>query len=480
MRTHGTEFSDKGGSRLGRLRLLTPWFVAGMVGSALAVGVVAWLVIVADPPLDVRLEVGSDGQLIVADVPIGERAWLIGIRSGMEVEAVEPADAETVSEWETLGVTDGVVHLTVQRSYPPPDLIWLALSLAALAGSIFAIGVAPSVGWSLLLVPTLLGVAVASDFVSAPIALLLAVTPPTIGALSIFDRERRLDLRVPLVGLLLIVVTAASWLIAYALRFESWSIPRQTSVATGAGLVALGAAAALRQALWRARTRLTRAGSHSPSTFVLLASTLDELVPGRARARLSAMDRERSAIASDLHADVLPDLSAIIKSVEAGMDNVEAAARLRSVTAELRELMTERRLTVLEELGLVPALEWLAERIEERASVTVELEIHGDGAVRVPRDVELHAYRIAQQALDNALVHARPSKIRISIEVSADRLELRLVDDGSGISPDAEGRALRAGRLGIADMRQRAAAIGGAFSVLRAETGTMVALRWPA
>ena len=161
------------------------------------------------------------------------------------------------------------------------------------------------------------------------------------------------------------------------------------------------------------------------------------------------------------------------------MDSVDAAHRLRSVASELRELMTERRLTVLEDLGLIPALEWLAERIQERTNVTVELDIRGDGAARVPRDVELHVYRIAQQALDNALVHARPSRIQISIDIEAERVDLEVVDDGAGIEPGAEGRALRAGRVGIADMRQRAAAIGGALSIGRREGGTVVALRWP-
>ena len=135
---------------------------------------------------------------------------------------------------------------------------------------------------------------------------------------------------------------------------------------------------------------------------------------------------------------------------------------------------------VLEQLGLVPALEWLAERIEERTNVTVELDVRGDGAARIQPDVELHVYRIAQQALDNALVHARPSKIRISIDMEADRLDLEVVDDGAGILPEAEGRALRAGRVGIADMRQRAAAIGAAFRIGRRDGGTAVAVRWPA
>jgi signal transduction histidine kinase len=454
-------------------------FVVGLAASTLAVGVLAWLVLVSVPRVEIGFDVSADGGWTVSNVPVAEQAWLLGVRSGMDVEDFYPSDSGP-GDWSAVLVTDGVVHIGVQGSYPPPDLIWFALSLAALVAAGASLGVAPSVAWLLLLVATIVSVGVASDFVSAPIGLLLAFTPPAIGALSVSDRDRRVHKKVPLVALLVVVGVAAGWLIAYVLRFESWNIPRQASMAAGVGLVTLGTAAVLRQALWRARTRRTLAGHDSSTAFALAASMLDELVPGRARARLSAMERERSAIASDLHAEVLPDLSAIIKSVEAGMDPADAAARLRLVAGELRELMTERRLTVLEELGLVAALEWLAERIEERTNVIVELDIQGDGAARAPRDVELHVYRIAQQALDNALVHARPSRIRISIDVEAGRVELEVVDDGAGIEPGAEERALRAGRVGIADMRQRAAAIGGALRIGRREGGTAVALRWPA
>ena len=463
----------------GRLLLVPRTFVLAMTASMFLAGVLAWLLVVSVPQVEVNLEPTAAGRWVVSDVPIGERAWAIGIRPGMDVEAFAPVEAEPTGHWTSLAVTDGVVHLTVQRFAPPPDLIWPALSVVALGGSIFAIGVAPSVAWWLLLAPALIGVAVAADLVTAPVSLLLALAPPAIGALSLIDPERRLDAQVPTMGPLLVVLAGGCWLMAYVLRFESWAIPRLASAAIGIGLLTLGTGSVGRHALWRARTRLRRAGNLHPPAFFVLASTLDELVPGRARSRLSAIERERAAIAGDLHGDVLPDLAAIIKSVEAGMDQADTAARLRLVAGELRELMTERRLTVLEELGLVPALEWLAERVEERTNVTVEFDILGDGLARVPHEVELHAYRIAQQALHNALVHAQPSEIRISIEIDADRLDLKVVDDGVGIAPGAEGRALRAGRLGLADMRQRASAIGGALSVRSHENGTMVALRWP-
>mgnify|MGYP001287667178 CR=1 FL=1 len=154
---------------------------------------------------------------------------------------------------------------------------------------------------------------------------------------------------------------------------------------------------------------------------------------------------------------------------------------LRAVADELRELMSERRLSVLDELGLLPALEWLAERIEERTNVTVEIEVRGDDIARAPREVELAAYRIAQQAIDNALVHGRPTRIELGIEIAGDRLALQVSDDGAGISADAERRALQAGRLGLADMRARAGAISGSFRIWRRpDGGTTAELRWPA
>jgi signal transduction histidine kinase len=455
-------------------------FAAALAASAIVAGVLIWLAFVSVPPAQVGLATTTDGRRIVSDVPIGESAWLVGVRRGMEVEAITPADAWPDGPWTSLAVSDGIVHLTIQRSTPPLDPISPTLSLAALVASIFVVGVAPSVAWWLLLSPTLIGVAVASGLVIAPVSLLLAVAPSTIGAFSLIDPERRVKPWVSLIGLLVSLLVGATWLIAYALRFDSWAITRQTSVGGGVGLLMLGTAAVIRQGFWRARSSLREAGNRPPTAVALIASTLDELTPGRARARLSARERERAAIAGDLHREALPGLAAIIKSVEGGMDPADAAARLRSVAGELRELMTERRLTVLEELGLVPALEWLAERIEERTNVVVELDIPRDAASRLPPEVELHVYRIAQQALDNALVHARPTKIRLSVDLPGDRLELKIADDGVGIAPGAELRALRAGRLGIADMRQRAAAIGGALNVGAGSGGTIVALRWPA
>jgi signal transduction histidine kinase len=235
-------------------------------------------------------------------------------------------------------------------------------------------------------------------------------------------------------------------------------------------------------ALARARAR-SGAGLSTLAPAVALGLVVDELVPGRTRTRLTAIERERARLATELHADVLPDLSAAIRSIDEGGSAVDAAERLRGIAVDLRDLMGDRRLSVLEELGLVPALEGLVEQVEARTGVRIELDVENaplGSEVRPPRDVELAAYRVCQQALDNALLHARPRTIRVRLDVDAGHAELEVNDDGVGIRAGDEERALRTGHLGLTDMRGRAAAIGAIIRIgARPGGGTMVLLRWP-
>lgn len=456
-------------------------FVAAFTVATGALLVVGWLTFVSVPPVQLTLEPRTNGEWVVADVPVAEFAWLSGVRPGMTAGGFVAPGPEPGRDWTSLFVTDGVMTIDVQRHPIPPDPVTFTVGAVALLLAAIAWRLAPTLAWWLLAVPPLASLAVASDLVPASIALALTIAPPAVAATCAADRARRLHWIVPVVAGLAVLLDGAVWLLAYQLRFDSWAAPRDFSGAVAVALLGLGTAGVVRQAAWRARARLTRAGAEHAGGSVLVAATIDELIPGRAHSRLQAIERERASLAADLHAEVLPDLAAVIRSVDAGLDPTEAVARLRAVADELRELMSERRLSVLDELGLLPALEWLAERIEERTNVTVEIEVRGEDVARAPREVELAAYRIAQQAIDNALVHGRPTRIQLRIEIAGDRLALQVTDDGTGITADADRRALRAGRLGLADMRARAAAISGSFRIWRRpEGGTTAELRWPA
>ena len=192
------------------------------------------------------------------------------------------------------------------------------------------------------------------------------------------------------------------------------------------------------------------------------------------------MAAERTRLAGDLHATVLPGLRRAIADAEAGGDPDILARRLRTVDLELERLMADRWPVVLEAFGLVPSLEELAEQIEADAALSVVLEIGHVAAERPPRAVERAAWRVAQVALDNAVRHADASAISIVIATDPRRVRLAVADDGRGFDPVAPG-GVRAGGRGLADANRRALAIGATVGVeSRSGGGTTVAFEWVA
>ena len=161
------------------------------------------------------------------------------------------------------------------------------------------------------------------------------------------------------------------------------------------------------------------------------------------------------------------------------------AADLRSAVDEVESLLVSRRSIVLEEMGLLAAIEWLAERIEDRSAVRVAIVVEGDSVVdggaapRPPRDAERAAFRVAQLALDNVVRHVPDAEATVSIAVSPTLIRLRIEDNGVTAAID-EAAAARAGRRGIADMRAEAASCGGTLLVVQPAggRGTAIAFQW--
>ncbi len=400
----------------------------------------------------------------------------------MRVIGAEPPGADPTVAWDSLLVTDGTVQIDIPHRLLAPGIELLVVAAVAwLLAAVAALWL-PNVAWLFALASlavTTLNVPILFD---PPVDAALLLVGPLAGALYASDRRRRLHPLVAVAAGGLAVVVAGTWIVAELARFDDWHTLAWLSVCAIAVSTSLGIAGVVHAAWGRTRMETGVAGLAGTG---ILAPLADELVPGRARTRISAIERERARLAGELHAEVLPDISAVIREIEMGAPPEDAGRRLRTIAADVRDLMSERRLAVLDELGLVRSLEWLAERVEERTGVTVELEILGAGqddqASRPPRQVELAVYRIAQQGLDNALLHARPRLVRVRVDVDAVHVALELADDGAGMAADAEARALRTGHLGLVDMRQRATAIGAAFSIgPRAGGGTLVAVRWPA
>jgi signal transduction histidine kinase len=191
---------------------------------------------------------------------------------------------------------------------------------------------------------------------------------------------------------------------------------------------------------------------------------------------VAAVEAERARLAADLHDDALQELSALVRRLDAAGDT-EGADLARGVAERLRSITSDLRLPLLDDLGAGPALEWLVGRVRPLAAGPVVLErIDPD---RPPAGVELAVFRVAQEALANAVKHGRPP-ITVRYRVAEDGgVSLSVDDSGPGIEVGAAENALQAGHLGMANMQQRAEQIGALLDVRRWPAGgTHVAFEW--
>jgi signal transduction histidine kinase len=191
----------------------------------------------------------------------------------------------------------------------------------------------------------------------------------------------------------------------------------------------------------------------------------------RSRERLvTAREEERRRLRRDLHDGLGPSLAAIGLRAEAAAGAlrsdpekaerilVEQAGEVRRALADIRRLVEGLRPPALDELGLVGAIRQQAERFEESAvperpgpRVTVEAP---ERLPDLPAAIEVAAYRIAVEALTNAVRHSGAQQCRVRI-AEGDGLLVEVLDDGLGLSPDAPPG------VGLESMRQRAAEVGG-------------------
>jgi two-component system sensor histidine kinase UhpB len=209
---------------------------------------------------------------------------------------------------------------------------------------------------------------------------------------------------------------------------------------------------------------------------------LDRLEAERRRsssAALRAQEEERARVARDLHDEVNQALTGVLLRLEAARESAPPAleselAETRSLAnqamEELLSLARQLRPTALDDLGLKAAI---ASQVEEIGR-QVEATFHAEGDFSdLDDDVQLVVYRVAQEALSNAIRHGDAGSIAVSLKGTAEGVELRVSDDGRGFSfADAEGG------LGIAGMRERALLVDGEVEIhSRPGEGTTVWLR---
>jgi two-component system NarL family sensor kinase len=155
---------------------------------------------------------------------------------------------------------------------------------------------------------------------------------------------------------------------------------------------------------------------------------------------------------------------------------------VRTGLTEARRALQALRASPLQDSGLVPALQGLAENAAERTGASLELRIPTKIEGNLSPVVEQGVYRIAQEALENVVRHAGARSIVLALEQDSHVLRLTIEDDGEGLDVESlqafEGEGKN--RLGIQGMQERAIHIGGQLTVnSQPERGTQISLAVP-
>lgn len=207
---------------------------------------------------------------------------------------------------------------------------------------------------------------------------------------------------------------------------------------------------------------------------VLSITTIRRIVKLQTEARalsaqlVTSQEQERREIARELH-DTIGQAASGIRldlgrmALTAGSDAMRlqlqsAAAAAEQIVDSVRQIALSLRPSMLDDLGLVPALEWQAREVGNRTGLNVQVTAR-DSAGELPDTHSTCIYRVAQEALQNCARHSAASHVRVGLEKNATKVSLQIEDDGKGF---LVGRTKGLGLLGI---EERVGRLGGRFRV---------------
>ncbi len=202
----------------------------------------------------------------------------------------------------------------------------------------------------------------------------------------------------------------------------------------------------------------------------------------------AAREQERAIIAREIHDDLGQTLSALkidLTSLEKGLpkdeealiDKTKSIAKfIDTIVQSVRRIYSGLRPFVLDDLGVIPAMEWMAKGFQDRTDIKCELFISPEDIV-VDKDLATTIFRIFQEALSNIGSHANATRVKVSLEENETDLILMVSDNGKGI---AEKQISDAKSFGLMGMRERALAVGGEVNIRGSENkGTTVKVKIP-
>jgi two-component system sensor histidine kinase UhpB len=233
-----------------------------------------------------------------------------------------------------------------------------------------------------------------------------------------------------------------------------------------------------------------------------LASTLDSLVRqlnernlelhALSEHAINALEEERRRIALTLHDDTGQALSMLIINLERlenqiPGDQSELLKKLvatrelaQQSLANLRVIVYGLRPTILDDLGLVPAIRWYARTNLEEAGILVEIRANGD-LEPLPARLKSTFFRIAQEAINNIVKHSKATQVEIKLSQQENDIQFEIKDDGEGFDLlSVREEALQMQRLGLLGIEERAELVGGEVKLVSEPgSGTQIQVRVP-
>jgi signal transduction histidine kinase len=240
------------------------------------------------------------------------------------------------------------------------------------------------------------------------------------------------------------------------------------------------------ESLWRTHDELELRVKERTMALVDSNERLREL----SHRLMNVQETERRQIAHDLHDEIGQSLTAMKLGLRE-MENVakfgptaslvaDSLSILDGVIRQVRNLALDLRPSLLDELGLVPALKWYIKRQGERAGWETEYSAHIADS-RLSPEVEIACFRIVQEALTNIVRHAEATHVRVTLAQQRGYLILDIEDNGKGFNIEqAKNRARSGISIGLLGMEERARWVGGELTITSSPmTGTRFMARLP-
>ena len=204
-----------------------------------------------------------------------------------------------------------------------------------------------------------------------------------------------------------------------------------------------------------------------------------------------AQEDERKRISRELHDSTAQNLIALLHKLENVIGKVKLPPdeikelwnlheQTREILREVRGYSHDLRPAIIDDLGLVPALEWVTDATKNEYKIDTSLKVTGNHR-RLSPEAELLLFRIVQEALRNVGKHAHATLAQVTVEFGERDVSLTITDNGSSFPiPDNQGNLTYGGKLGLVGMRERVKLLGGTLKITSAPSrGTAITVNAP-